>query len=288
MSTAPRTESPLDIAAATKSRPRAEVLMRVVQPTARLLIRLLAPTRVDPQVIVLTHGAVGVAAAVLIAAAGPGAWLLAALLLQVRTLLDAVDGGLARATSRVTQMGRYLDSVLDTLVNALLFVALAVHAPGPWAWPLVALAFVVLMLVLSLDFNLEQRYKTLRGTRGAEVDADPIGAPRWLFDRVKGAYDLVLAPQDRLLARLDDALFARARRACRGSMELEHRLAWSDLFSSSTLVNLGLTTQMFVLGLCLVAGAPFAYVWIVLAQGLYVLVVQALRIARFARYCREA
>lgn len=290
MRTSPDLRPEFDVAAATKSRPRAEVLMRVVQPLAHLMIRVLAPTRVDPQAIVLAHGAVGAAAAFLIAFGGPETWLAAAALLQLRTLLDNVDGGLARATGRVTRMGRYLDSVLDMVVNALLFASLAVHAPGPWAWPLAASAFVVLMLVLSLDYNLERRYKELRGLVGEGGDDAPIGAPPALFALVKRAYDAVLAPQDVLLARVDDALFARARRRCPGpvALDLEHRLAWSDLFSSGTLVNLGLSTQMLALGLCLVAGAPFAYVWIVLAQGLYVVVVQALRVARFARYCREA
>jgi archaetidylinositol phosphate synthase len=288
--TSPNLSPELDVAAARKARPRAEVLMRVVQPVAGLMIRVLAPLRVDPQAIVLTHGGVGVAAAFLIAFGGPGAWLGAAALLQVRTLLDNVDGGLARATGRVTRMGRYLDSVLDLVVNALLFAALAVLAPGPWAWPLAALAFVVLMLVLSLDYNLERRYKELRGLGGGGSDDDPIGAPPALYALVKRAYDVVLAPQDALVARLDDALFDRARRGCPSLVEpdLEHRLAWSDLFSSGTLVNLGLSTQMLALGVCLAVGAPFAYVWIVLAQGVYVVVVQALRIARFARYCREA
>jgi archaetidylinositol phosphate synthase len=275
--------SRFDAAAAPKARPRAELLMRVVQPLAGLVVRALVPTRVDPLAIVLAHGLVGAAAAASIALGGSGAWLGAALLLQLRTLLDNVDGGLARATGRVTRMGRYLDSVLDTAVNALLFAALALHGPGAWAYPLAALAFLVLMLVLSLDFNLERRYKELRGQAGEERD-DPIGAPQALYDLVKGAYERVLAPQDRLVTRLDDALFARAVRRAQGPILLEHRLAWSDLFSSATLVNLGLSTQMLVLGLCLALGVPFAYVWLVLAQGVYVAVVQALRVARFARY----
>jgi archaetidylinositol phosphate synthase len=289
MRTTPHVRSPLDLAAAIKERPRAEVLMRVMQPAAGLVIRVLAPTGVDPQAVVLAHGVVGAFAAFLIAFGGPDTWLAAALLLQLRTLLDNVDGGLARATGRVTRMGRYLDTVLDTAANALLFAALALHGPGAWAWPLAALGFGVLMLVLSLDHNLERRYKALRGQGRNDAEADdPVGAPPALYALVKRAYDLVLAPQDELVTRVDDALFARAVRRSSGSIELEHRLAWSDLFSTATLVNLGLSTQMFALGVCLAVGAPFVYVWFVLAQGLYVVVVQALRLARFDRYLREA
>ncbi len=264
--------------------------MRLVQPLAGVLIRGLGRTPVDPQAIVWTHATVGAVAALLVATGGTAALVVAAAALQVRTLLDNVDGGLARATGRVTRMGRYLDSVLDTIVNALLFVALAVHGPGVWAWPLAALAFAVLMLVLSLDYNLERRYAEVRATRNpSRVDEPPIGAPPALFALVKGAYDLLLAPQDRLIARADDALFALAhRRAGGGAVELEHRLAWSDLFSSASLVNLGLATQMLVLSVCLVLGVPFVFVLFVLSQALYVGVVQALRVARYGRYRRGA
>ena len=47
----------------------------------------------------------------------------AALLVQLKTLLDNADGQLARLTGRVTAFGRYLDSECDLLVNAALFAA---------------------------------------------------------------------------------------------------------------------------------------------------------------------
>jgi archaetidylinositol phosphate synthase len=80
-----------------------------------------------------------------------------------------MDGGLARATGRVTQMGRYLDTVLDTVVNAALFAALALHGPEGWAWPLAARRVRCCSTVmLSLDFNLERRYRSLRGGLAAD------------------------------------------------------------------------------------------------------------------------
>ena len=50
--------------------------------------------------------------------------MLAAVLLQVKTVLDGADGQLARALDRVTVLGRYLDSESDLLVDAALFAAL--------------------------------------------------------------------------------------------------------------------------------------------------------------------
>lgn len=283
----------IDAAAAPKPRPRSELLLRLLQPVATAGVRVLARVGVDPQAVVWAHSAVGLGAAIAIAVGGQPAWWTAAALLQVKTLLDNMDGGLARATGRVTQMGRYLDTVLDTLVNAALFAALALHGPGLWAWPLAAGAYLLLMAMLSLDFNLERRYRALRV--GVADDADhPPGAPeRWLA-AFRGFYDAVLRPQDELVARLDAAAFERLRLASGGTgaapetPPLVDRLAWNDLWSTATLVNLGLSTQLLVLGVCLVVGQPFAYVVAVYAMAAYVVAVQALRARRFRRHLAGA
>ena len=53
----------------------------------------------------------------------------AALLLQLKTVLDNADGQLARAAGKESVLGRYLDSESDLLVNAALFAALG-HVTG--------------------------------------------------------------------------------------------------------------------------------------------------------------
>jgi len=292
----------IDAAAAPKPRPRSEVLLRVLQPVATAGVRVLARLGVDPQAVVWAHSALGLGAAVAIAVGGQPAWWTAAALLQAKTLLDNMDGGLARATGRVTQMGRYLDTVLDTLVNAVLFAALALHGPGPWAWPLAAGAYLLLMAMLSLDFNLERRYRALRVGIADEAEHPPGAPQRWLAT-FRGFYDAVLRPQDELVARLDAAAFERmaSGRAPAGpeaparpeamrpeTPPLVDRLAWNDLWSTATLVNLGLSTQLLVLGVCLALGQPFAYVLVVYAMAAYVAVIQALRAWRFRRHLAGA
>ena len=106
----------------------------------------------------LANAATGLVAA---AALARGELVLAAALLQAKTLLDNCDGQLARATGRVTLSGRYLDTIADLVVNACVFAALG-HVTDR---PLLALAaFVALTLLLAVDFNVTELYREARGT----------------------------------------------------------------------------------------------------------------------------
>jgi phosphatidylglycerophosphate synthase len=255
--------------------------MALLQPLATFTVGLLARTPTDPQAVVWLHTAFGVAAAALIAFADPSSWPWAAALLVAKTLLDNVDGGLARATGRVTEMGRYLDSVLDTIVNALLLLALAVHGPDTSGFALAVGAYLLLMVMLSLDFNLERRYRALRQGTAGNAQPDPAGAPAWALGFFRGFYRVVLAPQDRVIDRLDEALFARLYGLSYARAPERVRHAWNDLFSTATLVNLGLSSQLLLLAVLLLAGQPFAYVLALWAMAGYVLLVGIARIVRF-------
>jgi archaetidylinositol phosphate synthase len=149
----------------------------VFRPVAHLVVLALAPLRVPPPAVVLAAAATGIAAAVELAL---GHLIVAALLVQLKTVLDNADGQLARVTGRVTVFGRYLDSECDLLVNAALFAALGM--------PLGLLGFVLLTLILSTNFNVE------RLSRGAAAgwDSSPLGR----------VYGLLYGWQDRLAERI--------------------------------------------------------------------------------------
>jgi len=266
--------------------------MRLIHPLTRRGVALLARTPVEPWQVVVAHSLIGLLAALLISADARAAWVGAALLLQMKTLLDNLDGGLARATNRVTELGRYLDTGLDLIVNFAIFAALAVH--GPLA--LAALGFVILTVVLSCDFNAERLYRDAHGDARSDVPTvgrgggtstvaqAPVPEPRTLALRLfSSLYRLLLAPQDRYLSALDGRLFHRAAGVSYLSATTAQRRSWSDLFSTAALVNLGLSSQFVALGACLLLGRPFLYVYLVLLQGIYVAFVQYLRVMRFRR-----
>ncbi len=250
-----------------KSRASTEIVCDYVfQPLAHLVVLALLPLRVSPPAVVLANAGAGLSAAVAIAR---GNLLLGALLLQLKTVLDNADGQLARASGRVTAVGRYLDSESDLVVNAALFAALGLVTGEAWL-PLVA--FGVLTLVLSVDFNLERLYRREQGEEaGAMPHTQRAGA---VLARV---YGVVYAPQDRLVEAFVES---RLRRLEAGAAA---RLAYHDTWTLSVLANFGLSTQLAVLGLCLGLGRPTAYLWLVLACGLALVPLELRRELRIRR-----
>ncbi len=233
-----------------KARPRRELVCDYAfRPLATLVVAALAPLRVPPPAVVVAGAAAGLAAAV---ETGRSELVGAALLLQLKTLLDNADGQLARASGRITAFGRYLDTECDLVVNAALFSSLGYVTGRPW---LALAGFVSVTIVLSVDFNLVRLYRRELGETADEIEAGTRAAR--VLERV---YGVVFGPQDRLVESLVD-------RRLRGAGP-RSRLAYHDVATLSVLANLGLSTQLLALGVCLAAGAPSAYLWIAVGSGI--------------------
>jgi phosphatidylglycerophosphate synthase len=214
------------LARSQKSRAVQEWLCeRLFRPPAHVVVLALAPLRVPPPAVVLGSTASGVVAAVELAR---GHLIVAALLVQLKTVLDNADGQLARMTGRVTALGRYLDSLCDLLVDAALFAALGWYTGRPLV---AALGFVALTALLSLNFNAERLY------RNAPRSADHVPV-------LTLAYALLYGWQDRLVER-----FLRP-----------------DRRTVAVLAQLGMSTQLLTFGVCMALGRPLAYVWLLLAE----------------------
>jgi archaetidylinositol phosphate synthase len=236
-----------------------ELLLELVfRPVSNALVPGLRRLGVPPHAVVLANAATGLAAALVLAVGGLVA---AAVLLQVKTLLDNADGQLARVTGRVTLVGRYGDTIADLVVNAALFVALGYVTEQPL---LAVGAFVALTLVLAADFNATELFREAHGTPTSEPQPTGGRSERALAS----VYSVVFSPLDRAFRR-----FAGRRFNGGGGY---------DRFTVTALANLGLTTQLVVLGICLALGAPTAYLWFALAC-LAALVALQLRAERQAR-----
>ncbi|WP_034386212.1 CDP-alcohol phosphatidyltransferase family protein [Deinococcus sp. YIM 77859] len=246
-----------------KARPAREwAAESLFRPLAERLVPPLARRRVSPPSVVLTHTALGVLAGVLLRR---GHRVTPGLLLQVKTLLDNLDGQLARATKQTTETGRYLDSEMDVVVNAAVLVGLA----GRWGVPLTLLQ----SLILTVDYLWERDHRAARGEVFREPPAQGGDNPRVLA-ALKLVYALYFAPQERLL----NALFEERLRAVTGGAPTPaDRRAYTPRAVNAVAVNLGLSTQLLVLGACLLGGRPRVYLWSLPAQVLLLVGVQAWR-----------
>jgi archaetidylinositol phosphate synthase len=218
------------------------------RPLAHLVVMVVLPLRVAPPLVAAAAGTTGIAGAVELAR---GHLILAALLVQLKTVLDNADGQLARLSGRITVFGRYLDSELDLLVNAALFAAVGWSTGRPI---LATAGFLALTTVLSVNYNIERLYRAERGTDAAAMPEATGRADAVL----RGFYLVLYAPQDRLLERF----FSQRLRGAGPKV----RLAYHDRATVSILANLGMSTQLAVFGLCIALGKPLAFAWIAVAE----------------------
>lgn len=251
-----------------KRRPADEQLNeRLYRPLAQLLVDPLARLDVHPHQVVLFHTALGLLAAWLIRRGGP--WrrsrLAPALLLQLKTVLDNLDGQLARATGRTTETGRYLDTEMDLLVDLALNVAIAGRAGLPLT--------LLQSLILTTDFLWERDHRAARGEVFREAAARAGDDPRVLA-ALKAVYAIYFLPQERVLG----GWFETRLVGVAGDFPTpEERRAYTPLTSTAVAANLGLTTQLAFLGLCLLANRPRLYTRSLPFQAALLLGVQAWR-----------
>ena len=177
------------------------LLESVFRPLANLFVPVLRWARVPPPAVVLANAAVGLVAAFALAR---GDLIAAAVLLQLKTLLDNLDGQLARASGQVTLVGRYLDTLADLLVNAALFAALGYVTGQPF---LAAASFVALTLVLAVDFNVTELYREAHEIPNPQPPATGGTAERIL----RSLYAALFAPLDRAVRSFARWRFRRPR-----------------------------------------------------------------------------
>jgi CDP-diacylglycerol---glycerol-3-phosphate 3-phosphatidyltransferase len=126
----------------------------VLAPVVRLAMAL----RLTPNTITVIGLLITLAAAALV---GSGWLLLGAAVLTAGSLLDAVDGALARATGGGTAFGSFLDSTLDRAGEAILYVGIGAWLlstqPEPF-WPVVAL-----LVALSGSFIVSYAHARAQG-----------------------------------------------------------------------------------------------------------------------------
>ena len=134
---------------------RSAVLRYVELPGARFFSRL----GLTPNSITLLGFAISAAAAIVV---GAGFTLAAGIVFFLGGVLDLFDGALARLTGRTTKFGALLDSVMDRLGEAALFLGITVYAVREDLSEDRTL-FIVVALLLALITSQTVSYLRARG-----------------------------------------------------------------------------------------------------------------------------
>lgn len=177
-------------------------------PLARRIVPWLARTPITPNQVTLAQLPLAVVATWLIAVGGTLYTVLGLLVFGLRSLLDCVDGTLARAKNMATSKGHALDAFVDwvscTILYAGVYAHFWLHPPSSDSW------FSVLPVGLIVALALVNG-----GARSFASDhyKQKLGA---IFDR--GRDETVEATQKRLLVLRGDRSF---------SALLEAWIAWS-------------------------------------------------------------
>ncbi len=216
------------------------------RPLARLITKVLMSTPVTPVHVTWLFTVVGLCAAGLIWS-GKLLWL-AALLLPLKSVLDAVDGQLARARERPSYVGRYLDADNDFLVNFFVFLALAHLAELSPGLGLLALLLATFQGTIFHYYQVTLRH-TVDGERTSRVDERRAPNPYpWDNPRVlrflHRVYLFIYGWQEQILRRVDPVEGIR--------------LPSAFLTTASWL---GLGSQLLVISLFLLLSKPSWALW---------------------------
>lgn len=131
------------------------------RPVSLALSKRLASTKISPNQITISGVLLGIVAAFFASLGGYGPILLGAVLLQAVSVLDGVDGELARVRLQFSRFGQWLDTLGDDFVNIAFVMALA-HglsaSAGAKDWVLPTyLCAVVMVGVAILNYLLLKR-----------------------------------------------------------------------------------------------------------------------------------
>ena len=124
------------------------------------LVRLLSALQVRPDTLTVLGWTLSVCAAVLF---GLGYARVAGLVMLLGGLFDALDGDVARASNRMSAFGAFLDSTLDRLSEAAIFVGII------YVYAAAARPFEALLAGTAMTFSLLTSYARARA-EGLDIE----------------------------------------------------------------------------------------------------------------------
>lgn len=139
---------------------------------------------VTPNQVTMCAILLGIAASVVLARGSYAAVAVAGVMLELNSILDSVDGELARLRLQYSKLGQWLDNLSDDLVDNLFIACAGVAVGGPWLW-------IGLAAASGRVFHSLVTYASVYRQTGT----GDIFAFRWWFEQKKLTADDVYDPR---------------------------------------------------------------------------------------------
>jgi phosphatidylglycerophosphate synthase len=271
-----------------KLRPVEEFInINLYRPLAFLVLLMLIKLNIDtkPEIIVVFHTFLIILASFLILFENNFINFVVFFLINLKIVLDNLDGQYSRIKKMESELGRYLDTIMDFLGNFTLFLAIGIKYNN---LILAILAFFLFTIILSYDFNLEYLYRNIRNEQFRPNIKDN---PNFILNFLKGMYNFFLNPQDKFIRYIENKafqfFFSLIKRykfnkfnAYINDLELENnlkRIFWSNNYLHIT-ANMGLSTQLFILSLMILFNLEFYFFYFIFFEFLFLILVFFIRI----------
>ena len=260
-----------------------------LQPVAFRIVTLLLNTKIHPVHVTLCFFLTGIGAALLIYTGTYPALVIAAVMIQIKSILDAVDGQLARARKAPSRVGRFFDSAADIVISFLLIMAcafLTYERTGELIYlPIGIAAFLFSEIQNSFWVYYNVYYRNLKLGKDESILDESQAETIYPYDEnkqrilsfLKGFYRFAYTWQDRLISRID----AKARMAA-GIAEDDKKLWYSDIQFLKGSGLLGLGTNLFALSISLVLdNSLYYFVFVLFVANVYMVGLMLYRVRSF-------
>ncbi len=178
------------------------------RPIASAVAKRLKNTSVTPVQVTLVFGICGLGAVFCII---QGWYITAGLLLILKSIIDAVDGELARQKKTPSYTGRYLDSVFDNLLNFLFLMAVCFISQSTFWMTLLAYACFQMQGTLYNYYYVILRNNSVGGDKTSKIFETE--SPRAFPGERQQTVDILFALYMLLYALYDKTMYTLDREA---------------------------------------------------------------------------
>ncbi len=245
----------------------------VLRPLAGLVVRLVYNTALTPNHLTVLSLLSGLSAALLYSRGEASSTAIAGLCVTLKDILDSADGQLARVKKQYSRTGRFLDSIVDFVVDVAVFGAIGWELFVVTGDPLMLVLSFVGLLGISLRVSYHVYYQTsflhsqqeyLLNRLSEEIKAEDTQRGRVELG-LQRVFQLIYGWQDRLMARIDLWCRGEERRE-----ELPERW-FSDRVGLRMSGLLGFGTELILLTVCSLFDRLYLYLYLnlLLMNGLW-------------------